>query len=45
MYYTSSISQCIAHLKTTTIEIDGIKIYKRMKPGEDNIKYSNANNT
>jgi hypothetical protein len=30
---------------TTAIEIQGIKIIKKMKPGEKNIQYNKTNNT
>ena len=35
----------LTHLKATAIEIQGIKIIKRMKPGEKNILYNKTNNT
>jgi hypothetical protein len=35
----------LTHLKTTAIEIQGIKIIKKMTPGEKNIQYNKTNNT
>ena len=35
----------LTHLKTTAIEIQGIKIIKKMKPREKNIQYNKTNNT
>jgi len=35
----------LIHLKKTAIENQGIKIIKRMKPGEKNIQYNKTNST
>ena len=49
MYVTLFITHhryhSLTHLKTTANEIHGIKIIKKMKPGEKNIQYNKTNNT
>ena len=45
LFITHHRYHSLAHLMTTAIEIQDIKIIKKMKPEEKNIQYKKTNNT
>jgi hypothetical protein len=45
LFITHHRYHSLTHLKTTAIEIQGIKILKKIKPREKNIQYNKTNNT
>jgi hypothetical protein len=45
LFITHHRYHSLTHLKTPAIEIQGIKIIKKMKPGEKSIQYNKTNNT